>query len=96
MITIVQADDPDSIGRAQRLFLEYNATIAIDLEFQGFDHELANLPGRYAPPAGRLLLALSSNEPIGCIALRALGPETCELKRLYVRPAYQGRGIGRT
>jgi putative acetyltransferase len=95
MLTIVQATDEEGIARTQRLFLEYNATIGVDLEFQGFDHELATLPGRYAPPGGRLLLALRGEEPVGCVALRTLAPGVGELKRLYVRPAFQGRGIGR-
>jgi GNAT superfamily N-acetyltransferase len=95
MLTIAQATDDEGIARAQRLFLEYNATIAVDLEFQGFDHELATLPGRYAPPAGRLLLALRGHEPVGCVALRPLEAGVGELKRLYVRPAFQGRGIAR-
>ena len=95
MVTIIQATDPATLAVAQRLFLEYNATIAVDLEFQGFDRELAQLPGRYAPPSGRLLLALRGEEPVGCVALRALDPGVAELKRLYVRPAFQGRGVGR-
>ncbi len=95
MLTIVQATEAQGIERVQRLFREYNATIGIDLEFQGFDHELVNLPGRYAPPDGRLLLALRGHEPIGCVALRAIEPGVAELKRLYVKPAFRGRGIGR-
>src|SRR5215218_9177427 len=95
MLTIIQATDEKSLARARQLFLEYNATIGVDLEFQGFDHELATLPGRYAPPSGRLLLALRGEEPIGCVALRGLESGVCELKRLYVRPAFHDRGIGR-
>src|SRR5260221_11872169 len=95
MLTIAQATGDQGIAHAQRLFLEYNGTIGVDLEFQGFDHELATLPGRYAPPSGRLLLALRGDEPIGCVALRALEPGVTELKRLYLRPACHGLGIGR-
>ena len=94
------------IALARELFAEYASTLALDLAFQGFDDELATLPGRYAPPRGRLFLAGSPNEAVGCVALRELDPPPAalggtaaapvgEIKRLYVRPVARGSGTGR-
>jgi len=84
------------VRQARVLFEEYAASLGTDLCFQSFDRELAELPGSYAPPQGRLLLAWSNGELAGCVALRPLGSGACEMKRLYVRPAYRRFGIGRT
>ncbi len=84
-----------AVESVRTLFQEYQASLGIDLCFQGFAQELAELPGAYAPPAGRLYLALQAREPAACAALRPLGEKTCEMKRLYVRPPHRRRGIGR-
>ena len=83
------------VDDVRRLIAEYGASLGFDLRFQAFDDELAELPGRYAPPGGALLIARIDGEPIGCIGIRSLGGATCELKRLYVRPEHRSSGTGR-
>ena len=94
-VVLRQAATPEDMRTARELFLEYAAWLKVDLCFQGFDEELATLPGKYAPPQGRLLIASVAGEPAGCIALRPLEPGIGEVKRLYVRPAFRGRGIAK-
>jgi len=92
--TIADAAPPSRLDAARTLFREYADGLGVDLGFQGFDEELATLPGRYSPPDGRLFVALDGASVVGCIALRRFDPSTGELKRLYVRPAARGHGIG--
>jgi putative acetyltransferase len=94
-LSFCQAETPSQIAQARELFLEYAQSLGFSLCFQNFDQELASLPGDYAPPAGRLLLAEYGGQLAGCIALHKLGPEICEMKRLYLRPQFRGKGLGR-
>jgi putative acetyltransferase len=95
MLTIREAGTDEDIEQARRLFQEYAAAVGVDLCFQNFEAELGTLPGKYAPPEGRLLLACSGNQLAGCVALRSLGSGACEMKRLYVRPDFRAHGVGR-
>ncbi len=96
-IEILEAHRRPELGAAARLFREYAASLEFDLDFQDFDDEVACLPGEYAPPRGRLLLARDRTEDTaaGCVALRPFGPGICEMKRLFVVQACRGLGVGR-
>jgi GNAT superfamily N-acetyltransferase len=95
VMKIIQAETSEHIDQARALFREYEAWLNLDLCFQNFEKELAELPGAYAPPTGRLLLAFENDELAGCVALRRLSDEVCEMKRLFLRPQFHGRGLGR-
>src|SRR5580692_12750513 len=90
-----QAESPGQIAQARELFLEYAQSLGFSLCFQNFDKELANLPGDYAPPDGRLLLAEFEGQVAGCVALHKLEDGICEMKRLYLRSPFRGKGLGR-
>jgi len=94
-LSIFPAELPAQIAQARELFLEYAQSLGFSLCFQNFDKELAGLPGDYAPPQGRLLLAEHESQLAGCVALHALKPGICEMKRLYLRPQFRGKGLGR-
>ncbi len=94
-LTLTQAESPAQIVQARELFLEYAKSLGFSLCFQNFDKELAELPGDYAPPEGRLLLAEYEDQLAACVALHRLEPGICEMKRLYLRPQFRGKGLGR-
>src|SRR3954470_5055609 len=85
----------EEIPAIRALFLEYGNSLGFNLCFQSFDQELAGLPGDYAPPEGRLLLAQYDGALAGCVALHKLEPHVCEMKRLYLRRQFRGKGAGR-
>ena len=94
-IRISEARWPDDRVTVEALFREYVASLAEDISFQNVDDELAGLPGSYAPPTGVVLIARDGDEAAGAVACRMLEPGVCEMKRLYVRPAFRGRGLAR-
>jgi GNAT superfamily N-acetyltransferase len=94
-LTLTQTESPGQVAQARELFLEYAQSLGFSLCFQNFDKELAELPGDYAPPEGRLLLAEFEGQLAACVALHKLDPAICEMKRLYLRPQFRGKGLGR-
>lgn len=94
--TIAQARSAEDVDIVRGLLREYQQGLGVDLCFQGFETELQELPGAYAPPSGRLLLAKHEREPLGCIALQRVDATRGEMKRLYIRPNARGLGLGRT
>ncbi len=95
MVEIIAVDSQEHLDDVRMLFTEYVDSLGFDLHFQEYEREYARLPGEYAPPDGRLFLALCDGKVAGCIALRKIDEHTCEMKRLYVRPLYRGYKIGR-
>jgi putative acetyltransferase len=94
-LTIIPATSATHVAQVRELFLEYAKSLGFSLCFQNFDQELAGLPGDYAPPEGRLLLAKYEGQLAGCVALHKLQTGVCEMKRLYLRPDFRGKGLGR-
>jgi putative acetyltransferase len=92
---LVRAESPAQVAQARELFLEYAQSLGVNLCFQNFAEELARLPGHYAPPGGRLLLAEYEGQLAGCAALHEWEAGICEMKRLYLRPCFRGKGLGR-
>jgi ribosomal protein S18 acetylase RimI-like enzyme len=95
MLRVTQAQTTDEIERVRALMREYQLRLGVDLSFQGFETELAALPGSYAPPSGRLLLAVHEQTSVGCVALQRITSSRAEMKRLYVPPSARGLGVGR-
>ena len=95
MIKIIEANSDELIAQTKSLFLEYAESLDFSLCFQNFDNELENFPSQYSPPTGNLFLALSENEPIGCVGVRSIEKDICEMKRLYVNPGYRRKGAGK-
>jgi ribosomal protein S18 acetylase RimI-like enzyme len=93
---LIQVKSEEEAKQARRLFEEYAAWLGFNLCFQNFDKELAELPGDYAPPNGCLFLAVENDQVAGCVALRKIGEGTGEMKRLYVRAEFRGKGLGRS
>ncbi|MHC4636272.1 MAG: GNAT family N-acetyltransferase [Planctomycetota bacterium] len=96
MLKIFPVKTDGDIEKARKLFVEYHDFLGFDLGFENYNEELANLPGEYAPPAGCILLATYEQELIGCTAIKQLDDGVCEMRRLFIRPQFQGRGMGRT
>ena len=94
-LSLSQAESPAQLAQIRELFLEYAKSLGFSLCFQNFDQELASLPGDYAPPEGRLLLAEVEGQTAACVALHKLETGICEMKRLYLRPQFRGKGLGR-
>jgi GNAT superfamily N-acetyltransferase len=95
MTDIHAAKLPDELPVIKQLFQEYAASLNFDLDFQDFREELETLPGKYSAPLGSILVAKENGEILGCVAVRLLGPEICEMKRLFVKPAHRRKKIGR-
>jgi len=96
MVKLIQVESGEQVQQARGLFEEYAAWLGFNLCFQNFDKELSDLPGDYAPPNGCLFLAVENDQLAGCVALRKIREGIGEMKRLYVRPEFRGKGLGRT
>ncbi|MGA2627740.1 MAG: GNAT family N-acetyltransferase [Candidatus Bathyarchaeia archaeon] len=95
MLRVNSATSMRELEQIRDLFIDYSNSLGFDLSFQNFQKELNELPGDYSPPSGRLLLGFHDSNPAGCVALRRISEEICEMKRLFVRPQCRGLGLGR-
>ncbi|ASJ53973.1 GNAT family N-acetyltransferase [Brevibacillus formosus] len=95
MLRLIHATEDYEYDQARELFFEYVDSLGVDLSFQNIAIELQNIPGEYASPDGCILLALDNEQPAGCVALRKIDEQVCEMKRLYVKPEWKGRGVGK-
>ena len=95
MLKIIQADSEEDLSQGRELLREYAASLGFDLHFQEFKKEVAGFPGEYSPPDGRFLLAQQDEKTAGCVAVRKISQGVCEMKRLYVRPEFRKKGVGR-
>ena len=95
MVKLLQADSKEYLSHVRELLIEYAASLGFDLHFQEFKKELAEFPGEYAPPEGRFLFAQEGEKTAGCVTLRKISQGVCEMKRLYVRPEFRKKGIGK-
>lgn len=99
MIKIIQVQTDSELQQVKQLFREYYVFLAnehgLDISYQGIEDELANLPGKFAPPRGRLIMAITSEQSMGCAALRPIDRKVCELKRMFVSPQFRGQGVGK-
>ena len=95
MLKIVEANTKEFVEKAKELIREYAQSLEFDLDFQDFDKEMEDFPGQYTLPRGCLYIAMDENQPIGCVALRDLGQDICEMKRLYVKPYFRGQKVGK-
>jgi GNAT superfamily N-acetyltransferase len=95
MLRVNSATSMRELEQIRDLFIDYSNSLGFDLSFQNFQKELNELPGDYSPPSGRLFLGFHGSDPAGCVALRRISEEICEMKRLFVRPQYRGLGLGR-
>ena len=96
MVQLYSATSASDLESIRTLFHEYADSLGVNLDYQGFDEEVRDLPGKYAPPSGTLLLAFNDDELVGCVGVRPIDDETAEMKRLFVRPSGRGLGLGRT